>query len=191
MPILINVPDTIDALTGANTYKKHPSTPSNPTQLLKVWNDTKHDPANNPALVVINGVTLPKDALITIDGKKLLVNSKILDGVNVTERILREPYKIEIECVFRKTNQVGEINYDGTFWIFDQDSLNTAWTKIWIPDSVLEVKNTYLNSLFCNAKGYSEIIVESVNPTISRGSTNIGFKISAIENVAGQTLIIS
>jgi len=169
-----------------NNPNAHQSTPSNPPQLQVTYNNVGADPTNYPALVIINGVTLPKDALITIDGKKLLVNSKILDGVNVTERILREPYKIEIECVFRKTNAVGEINYDGTFWIFDQDSLNTAWTKIWIPDSVLNITNTYLNAL-----GVSEIIVESVNPTISRGSTNIGFKISAIENVAGQTLIIS
>jgi len=173
MPITINNP-------------AHISTPSNPQPLQVTYNNVGADPTNNPALVIINNVTLPKDTLITLDGKKLLVNSKILDGVNVTERILREPYKIDFECVFRKTNASGEINYDGTFWIFDQESLNTAWSKIWLPDSVLNVTNTYLNAL-----GVSEIIVESVNPTISRGSTNIGFKISAIENVAGQTLIIS
>jgi hypothetical protein len=186
MPIITNIPATIDYYNGVGNYKTHPSTPSSPSALLKVYNDTKHDPTNNPALVIINNVTLPKDALITIDGKKLLVNSKILDGVNVTERILREPYKIEIECVFRKTNSVGEINADSTFWIFDQESLNNAWNNIWLPDGVLKIKNTYINQL-----GVTEIIIESVNPIISRGSTNIGFKISAIENVAGQTLIIS
>ena len=165
----------------------HISTPSNPTKLVI----NPLDSTNQPQLVVINGVQLPKDTLITIDGKKLLVNSKILDGVNVTERILREPYKIDFECVFRKSNQPGQINFDKSFWIFDQDSLNNAWKNIWLPDSVLEVQNTYLNALFCNGKGLSEIIVESVVPTTYRGNTNIGFKITAIENVAGQTLIVS
>jgi hypothetical protein len=160
----------------------HISTPSEPTKLVI----NPPDFANTPSLVIINGVQLPYDTLITIDGKKLLVNSKILDGVNITERILREPYKIDFECVFRKSNQTGQINFDKSFWIFDQDSLNNAWKNIWLPDSVLTVQNTYLNAL-----GVTEIIVESVVPTVYRGNTNIGFKITAIENVAGQTLIVS
>ena len=160
----------------------HISTPSQPTKLVI----NPPDFTNIPSYVVINGVQLPEDTLIVLDGKKLLVNSKILDGVNVTERILREPYKIEFEFVFRKTNQTGQLNFDKTFWVFDQESLNNAWANIWMPDSVLVVKNTYLNQL-----GIEQIIVEDVKPTLQRGSTNIGFKITAIENVLGQTLIIS
>lgn len=144
------------------------------------------DQNNRPDIVIINGFQLPGDTIPEIDGSKVLVNNKIIDGVNVTTRILRDPYNISFEGTFTQQNDYGTVNANGNFYVFPQQLLNNAWKQIWIPDSVLNVQNSYLNAL-----GVTEIIIKSFNPSIYRGSTNIGFRIEAIENLQGQTLIIS
>jgi hypothetical protein len=136
------------------------------------------DLTNNPSLVIIGGITLPPDTAIYVSGKKVLATSKILDGVSVVERILREPYEIEFECVVR-AQQAGD-------YIFPQDALDNIWSNVWLPDTVQKIQNTYLNKL-----GMQEIIIESVSPTTVRGSKNIPLRIRAYENVAGQTLLVT
>lgn len=136
------------------------------------------DLTNNPSLVVIGGITLPADTAIYLNGKKNLATSKILDGVSVVERISREPYELEFECVVR-TQQ-------GTGYIFPQDELDNLWSNVWLPDSVQTIQNTYLNKL-----GIQEIIIESVSPTTVRGSKNIPLRIRGYENVPGQTLLVT
>ena len=138
------------------------------------------DLTNNPSLVVIGGITLPPDTAIYVNGKKTLATSKILDGVSVVERVLREPYEIEFECVIRTANA------DGTGYIFPQDELDNVWSNVWLPDSVQKVQNTYLNKL-----GIQEIVIESISPTTVRGSKNIPLRIRAYENVPGQTLLVT
>ena len=144
------------------------------------------DATNNPSLIVINGITLPNNTVIYINGKKVFVQDKILDGVSVTERISREPYEIEFEGVLLIKNSDGSLNYDLTQYIFPQKALEQIWQKIWLPDTVQKIQNTYLNGL-----GVQQIIIESITPTTLRGSKDLPFRIKAIENVVGQTLIIS
>jgi hypothetical protein len=144
----------------------------------KPFSPPTKDLTNNPSLVVIGGTTLPPDTAIYLNGKKVLATSKILDGVSVVERILREPYEIEFECVVR-AQQAGD-------YIFPQDALDNIWSNVWLPDTVQKIQNTYLNKL-----GVQEIIIESVSPTTVRGSKNIPLRIRAYENVPGQTLLIT
>lgn len=144
------------------------------------------DPTNNPSRVVIGGVLLPGDVIPYINGKKILAMDKILDGVSTIERISREPYELEFECVIREKNSDGTLNFDKTQYIFPQDELDDAWQKIWLPDTVQNIDNTYLNKL-----GIQQMVVESVTPTLFRGSKNISFRIKGWENVPGLTLILS
>jgi hypothetical protein len=154
-------------------------------KLVQVPLDSKHDPTNNPSRVLISGYQLPLDTVTYISGKKVLAIDKILDGVSVVERIAREPYELEFECVLREKNADGQINSDYTFYIFPQQALDDIWQKIWLQDTVQQIENTYLNKL-----GISEMIIESITPTTYRGSKNIGLRIKGFENIPGQTLII-
>jgi hypothetical protein len=137
------------------------------------------DLTNNPSLVVIGGITLPVDTAIYLNGKKTLAVSIILDGVSVVERISREPYELEFECVLRKDAP------NGMGYIFPQDDLDNLWSNIWMPDTVQTIQNTYLNKL-----GIQQIIIDAITPTTVRGSRNIPLRIHAYENVLGQSLII-
>lgn len=145
----------------------------------KTYNPPVKDLTNNPSLVVIGDITLPADTIIYLNGSKTLAQSKILDGVTVIERVMREPYELEFECVVRAQDAAG--NY-----IFPQDALDNIWSNVWLPDSVHTIKNTYLNKL-----GIREIIIETITPTTLRGSKNIPLRIRAYENVPGQTIIVT
>lgn len=137
------------------------------------------DLTNYPQLVIIGNIVMPPDTAIFINGQKTLAVSKILDGVSVIERIMRQPYEIEFECVVRAQDGAG--NY-----IFPQDALDDLWVNIWLPDTVQTIQNTYLNKL-----GIREIVIDSISPTTLRGSTNIPLRIRAYENIPGQTIIVS
>jgi hypothetical protein len=137
------------------------------------------DLTNNPSLLVIGGITLPADTIIYINGSKVLAQSKILDGVAVTERISRNPYELEFECVIREQDANG--NY-----IFPQNALNNVWVNVWLPDTVQSINNTYLNKL-----GIQEMVIDTITPTTIRGSKNIPLRIRGFENVPGQTIIIN
>jgi len=155
---------------------------------------------NRPGDIKLNNgvqeITLPPDTIPLVQGKKELVMTHLLDGgVSCFERILRDPYKITFQGVLRmqdidgtkynNTNppagKQGQINN-----IFAQDYLNDVWNYVWLPDTVLVVKNSFLNGL-----GIQQIIVESMEPSPIPGSTNIPFVLSAWENVVGQSLIIT
>ena len=159
---------------------------SSQSKVQKVPYDSKHDPTNNPSRLIIGSITLPTDVIIYINGKKVLVHDKILDGVSIIERISREPYEIEFECTLRQANENGQVNMDLTTYIFPQKQLNLIWQKLWLPDTVQIVDNTYLNGL-----GISQIIIESITPLPKRGNKDIELRIKAYENVPGQTLIIN
>lgn len=146
------------------------------------------DATNNPKLLITNAgtpqsITLPEDTVIHCPGEKQLVETRILDGVSVTERINRDPYQIEFEFTLRATDASGTTFTGGAF---PQKLLESVWNNLWLPDTVVKVQNTYLNGL-----GVSEIIIKKIKPTTVRGSTNIHVEISAIENVPGQMLDVS
>jgi len=136
------------------------------------------DLTNNPSLIVVGGITLPPDCAIYLDGEKDLVMSNILDGVSVFERILRKPYQIEFEMVVRKKLPNGD-------YIFPQEDFYAIWSKVWLPDSVQVIQNTFLNKL-----GIQQVIVQNISPTTVRGSTNLPLRLKCWENVPGQSLII-
>lgn len=161
------------------------------------------DAFNTPGQVTLISPTatviLPPDTKIWPHGEKHIVLTTPLDadGGNYTaffERIRRKPYKIEIEGVFRMQNK-GGVTYENTNPpsglrgqvnnVFAQDYLNTVWNNAWIPDTVLRVKNSFLNGL-----GILEIVIESMSPDVVRGSKNIPFHISAWENTPGLSLTI-
>ena len=52
--------------------------------------DNKIDKTNNPSLVVLNGVTLPGDVIITTSDEKIIAETNILDGAVVFEHIRRK-----------------------------------------------------------------------------------------------------
>lgn len=160
------------------------------------------DKINKPGEIIISGltgsVTLPPDTMITISGDKRLVMTPILDnpdGVNVFEHIARKPYKIEFEGVIRMQVKQG-IPFNNTnpppglsgptHDIFPQEYLNNIWTNVWLPNGVLTIQNTYLNGL-----GIQQIVIESINPSVVRGSTNVPYHIIGWENQPGQSLIIT
>ena len=181
---LVGVGEAVyDAIAAEKTASANPY--NDKTQLLKTWQNSPHDPTNNPSRTLIGGILLPPDTLPFIDGKKIVVISKVLDGVSVVEHIGREPYSIEFECVLREYTPQGEINTDCTSSIFPMDMLVEVWQKIWLPNTVQKIENTYLNRL-----GVREMVIETVTPNGYRGSKNIGFRIKGIENVPGTTLII-
>lgn len=144
----------------------------------KAPNIAPPDPSNNPSLVVIGGITLPPDVVVLLNGHKILAQSRILDGVSVIEHVGREPYKLEFEATFRISND------NGVSYIFPQDALDDLWTSIWLPNSIQIIQNTYLNKL-----GIQQIVIEDINPVTIRGSKNVPFRMKALENVIGQTLI--
>jgi len=144
-----------------------------------VYTPPLKDLTNNPSRIVVGGILLPQDCAIYLDGQKQLVRSNILDGVSVFERILRDPYKIEFEMIVREKLPNGD-------YIFPQKEFYDIWSKVWLPNSVLVVENTYLNNL-----GIQQVIVESVSPTTVRGSTNLPLRLISWENVPGQSLIIA
>ena len=137
------------------------------------------DLTNNPSLLVLGGITMPADTVIYVSGSKVLAQSKILDGVSVMERISRNPYELEFECVIRE--QDASLNY-----IFPQNALNNVWSNVWLPDTVLTIKNTYLNNL-----GIQEMVIETITPTTVRGSKNIPLRLRGYENIPGQTIIVT
>lgn len=160
------------------------------------------DPKNNPSLVELWNIdqtkllaTLPPDVIITAPSQKHLAATKILDGVNVYERIWREPTEVEFEFTLRM-QKIGDTTYNNTSPpagasgaitnIFGQDYLNTVWTQVFIPDTVLIVKNTLLNGI-----GISQLVVRDFIPATVRGSTNIPCRMRCYENVPGQSLIIN
>ena len=145
----------------------------------KQYNPPQKDLTNNPSLLIVGNVTLPADTVIYLNGSKTLAQSKIVDGVSVIERISRQPYEIEFECVVRAQDAAGN-------WIFPQDALNNIWVNVWVPDTVQTIQNTYLNKL-----GIQEMVIETVTPTTVRGSKNIPLRMRGYENIPGQTIIVN
>lgn len=139
------------------------------------------NPGNTPAIVQLNGLDLPGDVEIRVNGKKVLAISKILDAINVgttisvVERIAREPYEIEFNF------NVWLLSKNG----FPLEDLVNIWDFVWLPDTVCSVVSTYLNRL-----GVTEVIISEITPLTQRGSTNLPCTIKCYENVPGQSLLI-
>lgn len=150
------------------------------------------DETNDPSVLLIGGLFLPADTMVYIDGLKTNARSQILDGVEVTEHINRKATNIEFDIVIREygalASQFGN-NPQGIGKLsraFPQDQLVEFWDTVWLPNTVHKVQHTLLNKL-----GLLEIIIDNVNVTTVRGSKNIPIRLTAYENVPGQSLIIT
>lgn len=150
-----------------------------PAQRKQIFLAPQVDLTNNPSLIIIGGITLSQDTVITLDGEKVIPGSKILDGVYVAEHVGRMPYEIEFKGTLRITNSTNTVN------IFPQDAIDDLFQNVWIPDTVQKIQNTYLNKL-----GIQEIIIKKVKSQTVRGSTNLPFTLMAMENQLGTTLIV-
>lgn len=149
------------------------------------------DETNNPSLVIINGITLPGDVHISFPDKNIIVQTQILDGVSVFERINRAPVEIELEFTLRM-QEINGTQYNGVTPpqglalsgipqnIFPQSYLEDVWNNIFLPRSVLTIQNTMLNGL-----GISQVVVESFHPYTVKGSTNLPCRLRCYENVYG------
>lgn len=137
------------------------------------------DHTNNPSLIIIQGLTLPGDTSILIDGEKILARDRIFDGIPVIEHIAREASKIEFEGIFRYTPDFGST------YPFPQDVVDNYWTTVFLPNSVLTLTNTYLNRI-----GIMQLVVEKATLHTVRGSTNVPFRMITYENIVGQSLIV-
>ena len=115
-------------------------------------------------------VRLPIDVVIGLDGDKVIAESKILDGVAVFERISRKPFEINFEFTCREQDESG--NY-----VFPQDTIQELVQTVWQKDQVIQLKNTFLNSL-----GISNIILQSITFTSIRGNTTVICSIKAKES---------
>jgi Domain of unknown function (DUF6046) len=151
----------------------------------KVFTPIPTDLTNNPSRLRLYsadfGLVLPQDSIIYLSGEKKLAMTEILDGVVVYERILRKPYSLEFEFTLRTMDP----NNNGQY-IFPQEDLLNLWTNVWLPDSVVNIDNTYLNKL-----GIQEMIIEEITPVTVRGSKNLPVRIRGYENVPGLSLIIN
>ena len=140
---------------------------------------------------LIDRLLMPKDVRIYPPFEKSLVESKILDGPSIVERVGRLAYHIEIECTLTaQRNKDGDVingfsSTQGYYDVFPQQYLNEIFSKIIQPDTVIKVDNTFLNGL-----GISEIIIQKAEPTPQAGSMKIALRISCIENIEGNSLII-
>lgn len=156
------------------------------------------DLQNTPHIVFLtakNGknqktVQLPLDVQISVNGKKIIAESKILDGVTVYERILRNPYEVQFEFTVRQVlSQPGSdatLNTTGRKdqkYVFPQDVLEDYIKNIWEPNCILNLENSYLNKVY----GIFELVVTELPEVATvRGSTNVPMKLSCKENVDSQ-----
>jgi hypothetical protein len=138
---------------------------------------------NNPSIVKLNGIELPRDVIISIDGEKVLAISKIIDGVIVFEHISRNYFEINFEMTVRSFSEMYPNKY-----VFPEQNVVDIFQKIFIPDSVMSVENTLLNAI-----GIFEVVIGKVRMTTLRGSTDVPVNIPCYENNQDQnkqTLII-
>jgi hypothetical protein len=167
---------------------------------MEIYIKTSGQPQENTICQCkINGITLPLDVQISLNGDKLISSSQIIDGVTVYERVTRKPYTIDFDFVLREkttssgSNTIFNISYNtaGTDqWIFPLDKVAEMFQNIWSKDQVVAVENVYLNKL-----GIINIIINDIQIGTVRGSTDVPVRLKASEDFysvkqQGQSLLI-
>ena len=135
------------------------------------------DYTNIPSSVSLNGIDLPIDVIIGLNGEKVIAESKILDGAAVFERVSRKPFDINFEFNIRELNAVSK-------YIFPNNAAYDIITNIWNIDQVITCNNTFLNKL-----GIMDVIVQGITFSTIRGNTNIPCSLKCLEmyNSSSQT----
>ena len=142
------------------------------------------NPSNNPSEVILNGIKLPEDVIIGLDGDKVIAESKILDGVSVFERISRKPFEINFEFTCREKDEIGR-------YVFPHETIKELIETVWQPDRIIPIQNTFIN----NALKIFNVVLQPISFSTIRGNTNVICSIKAKESADsndnfGPTLII-
>lgn len=128
--------------------------------------------------VLNNGlIVLPGDVLIKGYVEKVIAETTIIDGVDVDEHIRRSPIYFDLEFTARAKS--------GNQWMFAQAFLNTLFTKIILPPSVIYISNTMLNGI-----GITEIIIRRGQFDTVRGNINIPMILRCKESRPGSSLVV-
>jgi len=151
---------------------------------------------NNPDATYVE---LSHDCIILLRDEKNLNESKIVDGVMVFQKICRDPFEIEFQFTAREV--YGSPNADATVYnangalsnyIFPQDILQNFIQNIWLKNTIIYIKNSYLNGI-----GITQIVAKaSPEITTIRGSANVEVKLLCKENYVSsgsynQTLVVT
>lgn len=150
------------------------------------------DEANNPKSVILAGIELPHDVQISINGKKVITESQIIDGVMVFERIARKPYEITFDFTIREISNVPLTNGRlGIGYVFGQETLKNIYKRIFEINGIVDIKNTLINAL-----RIKEVVIFDIKNETQRGSINIPVHIMCKENYEptendGQTILLA
>ena len=144
--------------------------------------DNRIDKTNNPSLVVLNGVTLPGDVIITTSDEKIIAETNILDGAVVFEHIRRNPKEVNFDFTFREINTGQYVNANIGGYVFPQYMIENFIEAVWEADSILSVTNTMLNGI-----GIYNLIFKTMSMTTIRGNTNVLCSIKTLEVFASVT----
>lgn len=160
---------------------------------------TQIDPTNYPSLVTFKRtddtgtifLSLPPDVIITLDDDKVIAESKILDGVEVFERISRKSWEINFDFNIRDVKQIQLIFGTMDKYVFPQKKAEEIVNNIWNIDQVFDIENTFLNGI-----GINQVIVKSITFATIRGNTNLPCTLKCKENAdiqgsQGSSLIIN
>jgi len=128
------------------------------------------DPTNIPWQVFINGVELPSDVLVSLNGEKIIAESKILDGVSVFERICRKPFELNFDFNLRALNILNQ-------YVFPNEDAYNIITDVWTPDQVVNCQNTFLNKI-----GINDIVIKNITFVPIRGNTTLPCTLKCLEN---------
>lgn len=156
------------------------------------------DQFNTPGIISFNNgvqeITMPPDTIIYPEFEKRLAMDYILDGPSVFERIQTKPTHLEFRGTFRMQDIDGT-RYNNTKPppgslgiinnVFPQEFINDWHNYTWLPNTILVVKNSLLNGI-----GIQQVIVEKASLEPAPGNKNVGYRLTAWENVPGQSLII-
>lgn len=151
---------------GKDVVKVDPDLTNNPSKIFFTVKNGDNPPKK---------IELPKNTTISIDGNKVIAESKILDGVAVFERISRDPYVIDFEFKLRELTQ-------GLEDVFPQQYIDQYFNDLYLSDSVVKINNTMLNNL-----GILELVIEKISASTILGSNNAPIRITAKENYTGSS----
>ena len=177
---------------------------------MSVINFGQHfNPANNPKLVILNTIQLPWNTAISIDDEKTIVESQIIDGVTVFERINKKAAEINIECTAVELNsmlkptfiqkyltngrvslgdQQSQGNYislndqltNPPFLEFPQEQLKNMYQSIFSPNQVVPIVSTQLNDI-----GITQLVVKKISIMPKLGSKQVSVRFNCLENYVG------
>jgi hypothetical protein len=145
--------------------------------------DILSSPYNNPSYIELtlkgnnfgfpDGLQLPENTIVLINGEKIIAETRILDGVSVFERISRKPYDVSFEFNMYD-REVPTIPFSP--FIFPQGKLELI-NDMFLENKVVQVSNTLLNGYYIE-----ELVIISFHTTTIRGTKTVLGSLKCKEN---------